>query len=235
MTDYAALEPHDSLEPLFDDIWTLQGSVVFKPLVRLRRTMTVVRNGDDLTLINSIRVNDGTLEALKGLGTIRNVVRIGFHGMDDAWYVEEHGATLWGLPGVEQGRGQTASELLAPDHLPFPNCSLFQFENTVKPEAALLVEREGGVLLTCDSVQNWESTAGCSLPAKVITHLVGFLKPAQIGPPWKKAMTPDGGSLKTDFERLGALPFKHLVGGHGVPLRDTANERFAETMVRVFG
>jgi hypothetical protein len=233
--DFAPLEPHGPLTPLFEDVFTLVGSVTMMPLVRIPRTMTVVRRGSELTLINAVRVDDATLTALKALGRIAHVVRIGLHGMDDAWYVQEHGATLWALPGVEHARGQTTQEELAEDHLPLAGARLFRFEHTVAPEAALLLDDGGGLLVTCDSVQNWESTDGCSLLGTLATHALGFLVPAQIGPPWRKRMTPPGGSLRPDFERLADLPFKHLVGGHGVPLRGSANAALRATIERVYG
>lgn len=68
-----------------------------------------------------------------------------------------------------------------------------------------------------------------------ITRIMGFQFPAQIGPPWKAVQTPEGGSLKADFERLAQLPFSHIVGGHGGLLRNDGQARFAETMTRVFG
>ncbi len=99
-----------------------------------------------------------------------------------------------------------------------------------------MVRRAGGILITCDAVQNWPDTRGCSAIAKVATRLMGFTKrPAQIGPPWRKGMTPPGESLREDFERLAALEFRHLIGGHGAPLRDTAKADFGRTVVATFG
>jgi len=230
--DYAPVEPHGSLTPFLDDVWSVSGSVVMGPLVRITRTMTVVRHDGDLTLINAVRLGDEGLAALTALGTIRNVVKIGVHGMDDAFYVGEHGATPWALAGAEYAPGGTPAQPLTPDSLPIPGAQFFAFELTNKPESALLLPHGGGVLVTCDAVQNWEHTDGCSVVGKVVTHVFGFIKPAQIGPPWKKIMTPEGGSLRPDFERLAALPFQHLIGGHGEPLRDVARDRLQATIAR---
>lgn len=227
------VEPHGPLVPFGAPeearVFTLVGSVVFRPLVRIPRTMTVVRDGEALVLINAVRLRDDALPALEALGRIAHVVRIGTHAMDDAFYVERYGARSWSLPGMRDTVERT--DVLAPDHLPAVGMRLFSFEHTVAPEGALLLEQEA-LLITCDSVQNWEDTAGCSLAGKVAAHAMGFLKPAQIGPPWRKRMTPPGGSLRPDFERLLQLPFRHLVGGHGVPLRDVARERLQETIDR---
>lgn len=204
------------------------------PLMRITRNMVIVRDEGRLSLINAVRLNAAEEQALEDLGTVTNVVRIGVHGMDDAYYVDKYKATLWALPGVEHKNGIKTGAELTDERLPFP-ARLFSFEHTRAPEGALLWERDGGVLLTCDSVQNWENTEGCSPPAALLTRVMGFLKPAQIGPPWRKIMTPKGGSLLPDFQRLVELPFKHLIGGHGAPLRDEAQQKLQETIKRVYG
>lgn len=118
--------------------------------------------------------------------------------------------------------------------MPHPGLSLFMFELTNKPEGALLLDADGGLLITCDAVQHWEPSDLSSLGAKVITRLMGFQHPAQIGPPWRKMMTPAGGTLRPDFERLVALPFQHLVGGHGGLCRGDAKRHLRATIQRVF-
>ncbi len=47
-------------------------------------------------------------------------------------------------------------------------------------------------------------------------------------------MTPPGGSLKADFERLAKLDFAHLIAAHGGPLRDTAREDLQATIEATF-
>ena len=234
MTKLPNVEPHSSLEAFSSDVFVVRGSVVMMPLVRITRNMVVVRAGDDLTLINSVRLDSAGLQALEELGNVKNVVKIGMHGMDDAFYVQRYGAGLWALPGVEHSNEGKTTDELSDDHVPFDGCRLFRFEHTVRPEAALLRESEE-LLITCDSVQNWASTEGCSAVGSAVTKMMGFMKPAQIGPPWRKKMTPKGGSLKPDFERLAALPFRHLIGGHGDPLRETAKERLEDTINRIYG
>jgi hypothetical protein len=64
---------------------------------------------------------------------------------------------------------------------------------------------------------------------------MGFMHPANIGPPWRRMMTRKGGSLKPDFERLLASPFEHLIGAHGQPLRGGAHQAFEATVHRIYG
>lgn len=205
------------------------------PGMSLNRIMVVVRSGEELTLISSVRLSAEGEAELERLGKVRHVVRIGVHGMDDAYTVQRFGARYWTLASMPVPQGIEDHQVLAAESLPVPDASLFSFENTVDEEAALLVHRAGGILVTCDSVQNWPGTEGCSLLAKAAAKVMGFTaRRAQIGPPWRKRMTPEGGSLRTDFERMAALEFAHLVGAHGAPLIDTANQDLRATITATF-
>ena len=214
----------------------MTGSVVFKPLVRLARNMVVLRHAGELTLINSVRLDPAGLAALEALGRVAHVMRIGFHGMDDAFYLDRYGAKAWVVRGARrEGVGEDVAELSEEAALPFPLARVFLFKATVQLEAALLVEREGGLLITCDSVQHWEASPLMSPLAKLATLVLGFRKPAQIGPPWRKRQTPPGGSLRGDFERLASLPFVRLIGGHGGVLESRAQELLQATIDRELG
>lgn len=203
---FPSVEPHGSLEPIIDDVWYLTGSVVFKPLIRLPRNMVVVRHGGELTVINSVRLDAEGEAALDALGKVSHVMKIGFHSMDDAYYVDRYGAKMW---SIEDGSLSEGGEL------PFPGAQVFMFRDVITPEAAILIEREGGLLITCDSIQHWVPKEVMSLVGNIVCGILGFKKPAQIGPKWREVQTPENGSLKPDFERLVALPFERIIGGHG--------------------
>ncbi len=204
--------------------------------MRLTRNMVVVRSGEEVTVVSPVRLSAAGEAELERLGPIRHVVKIGrFHGLDDAYYLERFGASYWALPGGAREEDPTPQQELKPGTLPIPDAELFEFRDTKFKEGALLIKRGGGILITCDAVQNWPDTRGCSLPAKLVARLIGFLRrPAQIGPPWRKRMTPEGGSLKSDFERLATLEFAHLVAAHGRPLRDTARTDLQATIKATF-
>ena len=236
MPQFADVEPHGVLEAIFEDAWYLTGSVVFKPLIRLPRNMVVLRHGDELTLINSVRLDSEGLKALEALGTVTHVMKIGIHGMDDAFYIDRYAAQHWEScrqPGNDVPA--TTKVLNETTELPFPDAQVFEFKETIRPETAILVEREGGLMITCDSVQHWEPKPYASTLAKVVTKVMGFQKPAQIGPPWRKIQTKEGGSLRPDFERMAALPFERLIGGHGGLLDGAASSTLQDSIKREFG
>ncbi|MCP4444455.1 MAG: hypothetical protein GY811_03810 [Myxococcales bacterium] len=169
------------------------------------RVMAILRHEDELTLINAVRLDEAGEKALDALGRVKHLVCIGGHEMDNAYYAERYGTKLWALEGVGHARGlQTDNIFDESTELPIPGLRAVVFKHTKQPTAALLLERGDGVFFTCDCVQNWLNTERCSPTAKVAMRLMGFIKPAQTGPPWRKAMTPSGGSLRPDFERLPA-------------------------------
>ncbi len=229
-SDFPPAQPHDDLQPIFDNAWFVTGSVRFNPVVRLIRNMVVLRHEGELTLVNTVRLNADGERALDALGKVAHIMKIGGHGMDDAYYADRYGAKRW---AAEPEHG--ATELTEATELPFPGVKVFRFRDTVKPETALHVERDGGLLITCDSVQHWVPHPLMSMGAKIITAVMGFRNPAQIGPPWRKIQTPPGGSLREDFDRMASLPFGKLVGGHGGLLEANASRVLGESTERTFG
>jgi len=231
MSNFAPLEPHGPLQEVWDGVFWVRGSVRMGPGMRIPRNMIVVRDGTDLTLVNSVRLSEDGEAALEKLGTVEHIVRIGIHGMDDPYNLERFGATYWATEGLIDESGAAHQKLA---DVPISDGQLFSFRDTVKPEAALLIERDGGVLVTCDSVQNWMNQEGCSFLARGLTRAMGFMHPMNIGPPWRKLMTAKGGSLRGDFDRMLALPFEHAIGGHGDPAKGDAKAGLEATVSRVF-
>src|SRR4051812_4807672 len=93
---------HGRLHELFPDVFFVTGSLQMKsPLpIRFSRNMTVVRDGEHLTLVNSVRLDAAGLEKLDSLGRVTDIVRLaGHHGMDDPFYKERYGAKVWVVAG----------------------------------------------------------------------------------------------------------------------------------------
>lgn len=231
MPEFPAALPHGPLAEVFPDVFLVTGGFRFAPGLSITRNMTVVRQGGDLTVVNSVRLSpDGEAE-LEKLGKVRHVVRIGaFHGADDPYYVHRFGAKLWAPPKTEHAGGAKSDEELRPGASPIEGSQVFLFEKAALPEAALVLDREGGLLLTCDSYQNWTSFDGCSLLGKLMMKAMGF-GPTLVGGPWAKRM---GSGVKADFGRLEELPFRTLIPAHGTVLRDDAKPGLRTAVSRRF-
>jgi hypothetical protein len=210
--------PHGELAEVFPDVFFVTGGFRFGPGLSITRNMTVVRTGGDLVVINSVRLGPDGERALEELGKVAHVIRLGFfHGADDRYYVERFGAKLWGPPRMPHAPG-LASEELRTDTSPIEGSQIFCFERGFEPEGAILLDREGGVLVTCDSYQNWTTFEGCSFFGGIMMRAMGF-GPTLIGGPWTKRMGPD---VRDDFDRMRELPFQHLVPAHGTVLHGEA-------------
>lgn len=235
--DHPPALPHDALTEVFPDVFLVTGDFPMAPLLRIKRNMIVIRDRGELTLINSVRLTTDGEAALGALGTVRHLVKLGaFHDRDDPYYVERHRPAFWTWPRAKHRVPLTCDHELAEGApLPVADATLLRFRNARYPEGAILLEREGGILITCDSVQNNVDFKGMSLMVKLTGGMMGFKGKAVIGPQWRKAMErPDGPPLKEDFDRLVALPFRHVLSAHGTPLRDTAPENLRASIARVW-
>jgi hypothetical protein len=226
--------PHGPLTPIFEDLWFVMGTNRVPHAgvdLQTSRTMLVLRDAKELTLINSVRLDAAGLAELDALGTVKHVIRLGaFHGRDDPFYCDHYGAALWALPGSAHGDGRDADRVLEE---PLPHgARVFVFRSAKYPEAALRLPHGGGTLVTCDAIQNWASADRFFSPeTAAVFEAQGLIAPANIPSTWLGACAP----ARDDFERLLALDFKHLVTAHGEPLLDDAHARIAARVCAVFG
>ncbi|MBS0289638.1 MAG: hypothetical protein JSS07_06350 [Proteobacteria bacterium] len=236
-SQYAPAWEHGDLKEIFPNIFFVMGTnITFHEGHELQHScnMVVVKNAHELTLINTVRLNEQGLALLDNLGQVTNVVRIGaFHGRHDPFYLDRYQAKLWALKGMKHQNEKSATvELVVNGKMPFPDCSLFVFESATQPEAILHINREGGILITCDSIKNWNfiDKFFSEETGKLYTNL-GFLGEAAISKIWQQACNIQA----QDFARLKSLTFKHLLSAHGEPLLNHAYEKLTSTIEQEFG
>eukprot|EP00168_Porphyra_purpurea_P005696 TRINITY_DN1679_c0_g1_i3.p2 TRINITY_DN1679_c0_g1~~TRINITY_DN1679_c0_g1_i3.p2 ORF type:complete len:228 (-),score=78.00 TRINITY_DN1679_c0_g1_i3:242-925(-) len=146
-TGAAAAAPVATADAPADGVWIVRGSFPMSPAGTFPRAMTVVRHGGGrLAIINSMRLDGAGEAALRALGTVDAVVRLGsFHGVDDDYYVRTFGATAYAVPGspLPPGAAEPVWMTAAPGEdgspsppLPIPGATLFIFKLT-EAEGAL--------------------------------------------------------------------------------------------------
>lgn len=232
---YRDAQPHGPIREVFPNVFVVTGDHRMQRGVTIPRNMIIVRVGSELILVNSIRLSPAGEAALEALGKPAHLLCIGpAHGVDDAWTVNRFKLARWVVPGASD-RGLPVDHALTTDAtLPIPGATLFAFETTLpdSPERALVLPQNDGILVTCDSVQNWTpaTLAACSFGARLILRLNGFGGPAQIGVFWRKRQN----VARSDFQRLLALPFRHLLAGHGEALLNSAHADLAADVARVY-
>ena len=189
---YPAPYTHDGIEQLFEDVFRVHGSIRMGPGLSFNRNMVILREGEALTVIGSVRLNAETERELHALGRVGHVVRLGnFHGIDDRYYVDRYGAEFWCQADSNRYPEPKPTQMLTEQTtLPVGDAELFLFRETRLPEGAILLRRHGGLLITCDSLQHWKDRRNCNLPARLMMPLLGFKMTTIVGPPWRKLRLP---------------------------------------------
>jgi hypothetical protein len=226
------------VEKVFDDIWWAWGTVRFAPAATFPRNMTLVREGDHLVAVHPVMLPDVEQAKVDALGPVRELVRLGdFHGMDDGLYKARYGARLWGPKGLSGLTEPVADVEMDPGGAtPFADADFYTFEVAKVPETVLHLKRHGGILLTCDSVQNWAARpGGCSFLGWMLAKAMGFSGAACIGPGWRKESEPKTGpDFGPRFRQLLDLDFRHFISAHGPPRIDTAKDDLRATIDRLY-
>ncbi len=235
MSPFADPWPHGGIDEIFPDVFLVRGTFRNGPGLSVGRNMTVLRDGDALTIVNAVRLDPAGERALDQLGTVRHLVRLGFfHTRDDPYYRDRYAPTCWtSLPP-----DASTERLVDGGASPSARAQVFSFTHASGGEAALLVKQPAGnLLVTCDSVQHWPDTSDCSFLGGLACRALGFLRNrATIGPIWMKEMTNGRPhALRPDFERLLAQDFTHLISAHGNVLRDTARADLRRSCATALG
>lgn len=235
MSSFPPALAHNAIEEVLPDVFLVSGAmetVLMDMDWNFSRNMTIVRDGERLILINTVRLSDEGLAALDKLGKVTDVVRLGaLHGRDDAFYLDRYQARYWVMPGLAPEDGTPAQLLGEGGASPLPGATVFQFHTSNIPEGVLHLNRDGGILIACDALQNWLNPDEhfCDASRQRMEEM-GFFTPANIGPVWLQAAEPEA----EDFTRLSELEFQHVLCGHGQPLLETAREDFSATFRRLF-
>ncbi|GAA6136008.1 hypothetical protein NBRC116188_27980 [Oceaniserpentilla sp. 4NH20-0058] len=232
---YAPAYPHDTLTTIYPNIYLLHGSIKVGPGMRMNRNMVVLKNDDELTLINPVRMDEEELACLDKLGRVKHILRLGdFHGLDDPFYLDRYQCEFWAQAGQDTYKTPTPTQVIQAESIsPFPNSEFFIFENSCYPEAALLI-KEHKLLITTDSVQYHSDWSYFTWFTKVIFKLLGFKIGLNIGGPWLKRVTKKGESLKSDFEKLLTLDFDAIIAAHGTLIDSKAKDLLKLEVIETF-
>jgi hypothetical protein len=239
---HAAALPHGELREVLPGIHFVTGTVGMPgPLpIRFSRNMTVVREGDRLVLVNSLRLDDAGLAALDKLGKVTDVIRLAAnHGMDDPFYRARYEAKVWAVGGQRYTAGfdtSAADVYLEPDvaideatTLPIAGARLYTI-HTTPPEGMLVLERHGGTILSGDCLQNWaEPDRYFSFLGKTMMRMMGFIKPHNVGPGWLKQGKPP----KNELHGILDLAFTNVLTAHGGAVVGNARDLYRPAIERV--
>jgi hypothetical protein len=233
--------PHGPIREVLPGLHFVTGSVAMPgPLpIRFSRNMTIVKEGDRLVLVNSLRLDDAGLAELDRLGKVTDVVRLAAnHGSDDPFYAERYGAKVWAVAGQRYTAGFDTNapdvyfdaqvELTEDAELPIAGARLYTIHSQ-PPEGLLVLARDGGVCISGDCFQHWHATDGYfTALGKLMMKMMGFIRPHNVGPGWVKQCKPP----KADLEATLGLGFSHVLTAHGDPVLGDAVEKYRPAVAR---
>mmetsp|Transcript_118468 Transcript_118468/g.177049 ORF Transcript_118468/g.177049 Transcript_118468/m.177049 type:complete len:244 (+) Transcript_118468:82-813(+) len=214
---YTPITQHGELTKILDDVYVVDGSFnMALGVMLIQRTMTIVKRGDELTIFNSMRLNESVEAELKKLGTVKHLVRMApGHGCDDGYYLDTYKPTYWSLEGMKAFAGIRAHDkvLGADGEFPVPEMKMLVLKNAKEPECVLWIPDSGGTLITCDFIQNYDGTRGhSSWLGHQLTGLLGFSGVCKCVPLWRSV---NGEDHWHDVETLLSWDFENLIPAHG--------------------
>lgn len=228
---------HLPLRECFPGVWLASGEITMAIPLKLKitfsRNMVAVLTPDGWVLLNPVRLSDTAEAALLEIAPFRHAVRLGsLHGRDDRYYVDKFGIAFWATPGAQKyAEPPIAHEIHRDGPFPVPGAQVEVFGGKLAECVVCLPQHR--LLVTCDSVQHYDNDPLISPLGRVVMYPMGFFTPCVIGPLWLKMTTPTGGSMRADFERVLALDFDNLIGGHGTPKIGGAKQALARNVARL--
>ena len=232
--------PHGELVEVLPGFYFVTGTIKMPGPMRFSRNMTVVKRGERLVVVNSVRLDDAGLAALDKLGKVTDVVRLAAnHGMDDPFYAERYGAQVWAVKGQRYTAGfntKRPDTYFTPHHemdattaLPIEGAKLVVIDAT-PPEGMLLLPDHGGTIISGDCLQHWDKPDEFfSWPARGLMRMMGFIRPYNIGPGWVKQCKPP----KEQLRAITDLPFANVLPAHGKPVVGDAATHYKPALERV--
>lgn len=216
------------------------------PGVRISLTMVIVRReveGEkELTIVNSMRVNDHVKGEIEKLGDVKHVVRIcSNHGACDEYYIDTYNATYYDLPAASTTEGATkvpsTTHLLADGEAPpsIPDASIYIVKNLKMPDAILKLPDGNGILVTGDFVQNGVGSPFDSFMMKwVLSPMFGFNTGMLTTPgPFFKFYGKGEDIYSPNVAAVMEMEFDTIITAHGPIVKGDAKEKLKEGWAKV--
>jgi hypothetical protein len=122
-------------------------------------------------------------------------------------------------------------ELVESGVMPFGNSSFFNFATVKRPEGIIRLDQDGGIMIACDSLQNWvEPDEFFGTETIETMKKMDFFVKANLGLAWLHESQPQA----EDFVRLKEIRFEHTLCGHGYPFISNAMSQYHQTINKFF-
>eukprot|EP00171_Calliarthron_tuberculosum_P022153 IDg22153t1 len=206
-------------------------------------TMTIVREGGDLTLINSFRVPANVEDEILQLGAIRRVVKLGqYHGAaGDAYWVRSprfSNPEYWAPHAATVAAGLVVTHTLQSGAQPPINGALLSSMADIPfPEYVMTVPtlKSGRLLITCDALMHICSVDDLPAGSREMLEKHEYIFEQGVPRPtrnWTGTVVGVCGSgpLKTWMEELIEMEWSCFVSAHGPPIVNCDHSKIMEAV-----
>lgn len=218
---YFKLLPHSDIKEVLPNIFVVTGTMRIFGLFQYSRAMTILKDGEELALINPVRVSDTLLNDIQKMGKIKHLLKIGqLHNVDVAFYMDKFSPDLW-VNKDDPSIGSYKPKAYFDDHeeVPILNCKVKTIDGSKIKESFLVSPANGGCLHSCDAFVNMGVDSNHNW---LTARLSRFLPdPTYIGPNWIKMAKPPELSMKAVLN----YDFENFVPAHGQPIIGGAKDK----------
>ena len=222
---------HGALEKVTDDIYVVRGGHIMMKGMVIELTMTVIKQGSDLVIVNAMRVSPEMEAEIQKLGKIKHLVQIcGGHGTYDQYYIDTFKTTFWDLPGRDEAKTPKGDKILSDGgDFPVKGAKVMKIKDVSIPEFVVWLPHGGGTLVTADFIQNGRPKEFENFMGSVFAHMVGFNNGRCSCPPLFRLGFNTGVDMyANNGPRIMALDFKNICPGHGPAQIGDAKEDLKE-------
>ncbi|MEM9693639.1 MAG: DUF4336 domain-containing protein [Myxococcota bacterium] len=203
------------LIPLADDLWCAESELRTPLGVVFPIRMTVVRHGDELTLLSPIAVDDDLGRALETLGRVRNIVAPNlFHHVHlEAAAQRFPQASLWAPPGLAKKRPDlTFDATLEGGSTPF-GLEVLALEGAPALHEHVFFHAPSGTLVVTDLVFNMSDAANWI--SRFVFRYVARAYQRVAQSRLFRLFVKDRAAAASSLGRMLELDFDRLVMAHG--------------------
>ena len=227
MKKYFKIMQHQTITPVFENVYSLVGSMKLFNLFKYSRNMIILKDSDRLCLVNPVRLNEEEEQKLLSMGKIHSILKLGrLHSVDIPYYMDKFSPKLWAScedSFLKKYDYSIDIDLEKTSSIPFLDIQIYSFKTSKENEAVAYLPQDGGVLLACDALVNMKKIDPmANWPVRTLSKILP--EPTYIGPNWYKAMKPK----KEDFEDILKFKFDKMIPAHGPILKGQADMKMKD-------
>ncbi len=219
MTAEWTAQPHEPIQQLEENLWTVRGSL---PGMAMLRTMTVARRTDGrLVLHSAIVMDEASMKEMESWGTPAFlVVPNGYHRLDAAAFKARYPEIVVLCPAAARKKVERLVQVdgTYEDFPPDEDVKLEYLDGLARAEGAMVVRsRKGTSVVMCDALFNMPHVGG--LQGFVFRHVTGSSGGPRVSRIARWFVVKDKKAYRAELRRLAAIPdLVRVVVAHQEPI-----------------